>query len=212
MSFNPGGGGIANANDVALNNPANSQLLTYNSSIAKWTNLPAAVSSVAGKTGAVALTAADVGLGNVDNTSDATKNSAAAVLTNKDLTSPTNTFPTFNQNTTGNAATATAASGLATTSTTVAVSGAAAPTSGQVLTATSGTAAAWQTPPASTVASLPAGVALCVIQPVAGWGSNPRPTARTDIVVFFKGATQPTIVSSGTGGMINGIDVWLQTP
>lgn len=35
----------------------------------------------------------DVGLGNVDNTSDATKNSAVASLANKDLTSTTNTFP-----------------------------------------------------------------------------------------------------------------------
>ena len=32
-------------------------------------------------------------LNNVDNTSDATKNSATATLTNKDLTSWTNTFP-----------------------------------------------------------------------------------------------------------------------
>jgi hypothetical protein len=54
-----------------------------------------------------ALTKSSVGLGNVDNTSDATKNAAVATLTNKDLTSATNTFPTFNQNTTGNAATAT---------------------------------------------------------------------------------------------------------
>lgn len=56
----------------------------------------------------LALVKSDVGLGNVDNTSDATKNSAVATLTNKDLTSGTNTFPTFNQSTTGNAATATA--------------------------------------------------------------------------------------------------------
>ena len=48
-----------------------------------------------------------VGLTNVDNTSDTTKNAASAALTNKDLTSGTNTFPTFNQSTTGNAATAT---------------------------------------------------------------------------------------------------------
>lgn len=54
-----------------------------------------------------ALTKGSVGLGNVDNTSDATKNAAVATLTNKDLTSGTNTFPTFNQSTTGNAATAT---------------------------------------------------------------------------------------------------------
>ena len=54
------------------------------------------------------LVKADVGLGNVDNTSDATKNTATATLTNKDLTSGTNTFPTLNQSTSGNAATATA--------------------------------------------------------------------------------------------------------
>jgi hypothetical protein len=36
----------------------------------------------------------DVGLGNVDNTSDATKNSAVATLTNKTLTSPSITTPT----------------------------------------------------------------------------------------------------------------------
>jgi hypothetical protein len=54
-----------------------------------------------------ASTKSDIGLANVDNTSDATKNAAAASLTNKDLTSGTNTFPTLNQNTTGNAATAT---------------------------------------------------------------------------------------------------------
>ena len=49
----------------------------------------------------------DLSLNNVDNTSDASKNSAAVALTNKDLTSGTNTFPTFNQNTTGSAATLT---------------------------------------------------------------------------------------------------------
>ena len=52
----------------------------------------------------LALAKGDVGLVNVDNTSDATKNSAVASLTNKDLTSGTNTFPTLNQNTTGTAA------------------------------------------------------------------------------------------------------------
>jgi len=55
----------------------------------------------------ITLTKSDVGLGNVDNTSDATKNAAAVNLTNKNLTSGTNTFPTFNQNTTGSAATLT---------------------------------------------------------------------------------------------------------
>lgn len=36
---------------------------------------------------------ADVGLGNVDNTSNATERAAVATLTNKDLSSSTNTFP-----------------------------------------------------------------------------------------------------------------------
>ena len=71
------------------------------------TSIPAAetetVTTVNGYAGAVTLAASDVGLGNVTNTSDATKNSAVAALTNKDLTSG-NTFPTFNQNTTGSAA------------------------------------------------------------------------------------------------------------
>lgn len=44
-----------------------------------------AVNSVNGFTGVVVLTKSDISLGNVDNTSDATKNSAAVVLTNKDI-------------------------------------------------------------------------------------------------------------------------------
>jgi hypothetical protein len=73
----------------------------------------AAVQSVAGKTGAVSLVKADVGLGNVDNTSNATERAATASLTNKDLTSATNTFPTLNQNTTGTAANVTGTVALA---------------------------------------------------------------------------------------------------
>jgi hypothetical protein len=42
----------------------------------------------------LALVKGDVGLGNVDNTSDATKNAAAVTLTNKTLTSPAITTPT----------------------------------------------------------------------------------------------------------------------
>ena len=44
--------------------------------------------------GLTGLTKADVGLANVDNTSDATKNSAAVTLTNKTITSPVITNPT----------------------------------------------------------------------------------------------------------------------
>jgi hypothetical protein len=61
-----------------------------------WQKIPnaQAVNSVNGYTGTVVLTKADVGLGNVDNTSDTTKNSAVATLTNKTLTSPVINSPT----------------------------------------------------------------------------------------------------------------------
>lgn len=42
----------------------------------------------------VSVSASDVGLGNVDNTSDATKNAASVTLTNKTLTSPVVNSPT----------------------------------------------------------------------------------------------------------------------
>lgn len=48
-------------------------------------NQTAGVTSVAGKTGNVTVTKSDVGLSNVDNTSDAAKNSASATIQNKTL-------------------------------------------------------------------------------------------------------------------------------
>jgi hypothetical protein len=57
----------------------------------KW-DMTDAVSSVNGYTGAVTLVKGDISLGNVDNTSDATKNSASATLTNKTINGPDNTI------------------------------------------------------------------------------------------------------------------------
>jgi hypothetical protein len=51
-----------------------------------------AVSSVNTKTGAVVINKTDVGLSNVDNTSDATKNAAVATLTNKTIAGANNTL------------------------------------------------------------------------------------------------------------------------
>jgi hypothetical protein len=54
---------------------------------------PAApVTTVAGRAGDVVLTKTDVGLSNVDNTSDATKNAAAVTLTNKTINGANNTL------------------------------------------------------------------------------------------------------------------------
>lgn len=61
----------------------------YNGSIWEKSDTTDAVSSVSGRVGDVTLTKSDVGLDNVDNTSDATKNSATASLSNKTLVSPT---------------------------------------------------------------------------------------------------------------------------
>ena len=58
-----GSGRISTSADVALNSPADNQVLTYIASTAKWTNAAApgaSVSSVAGKTGAVVLVEADI--------------------------------------------------------------------------------------------------------------------------------------------------------
>ena len=55
------------------------------------------VSSVAGKTGVVTLTKTDVGLGNVDDTSDSDKNSAAVTLTNKTISGGNNTLSNIPQ-------------------------------------------------------------------------------------------------------------------
>lgn len=60
--------------------------LTYRWTGSVYVNISSgAVVSVNGQTGVVVVTKTDVGLSNVDNTSDATKNSAVAVLTNKDI-------------------------------------------------------------------------------------------------------------------------------
>lgn len=84
MGFSPTGGNISGADDVAISNAADNQVLTYDGTVQLWRNenAPSApVVSVAGKTGAVTLVKADVGLGNVDNTSDANKPVSTATQT-----------------------------------------------------------------------------------------------------------------------------------
>lgn len=52
---------------------------------------------------------------------------------------------------------------------------------------------------------LPAGTTLTVIKSGSTWPA--RPTARGDIVVIWKGPDpSPTVVTSGTGGMRDGVD------
>lgn len=87
MGFGSGSGSnspVSSASDVALNNPADTQVFTFDGITQKWKNASAPsalVSSVAGKTGAVVLAKADVNLGNVDNTADVDKPISTATQT-----------------------------------------------------------------------------------------------------------------------------------
>ncbi len=86
------------------------------------------------------------------------------------------------------------------------------PSTNQVLT-WNGTAMAWTTASAGavTIADLPAGSTITVAKSGGTWPA--RPTARTDIIVQWKGADpSPSIVSSGTGGMMDNVDIRFVTP
>jgi polysaccharide deacetylase/baseplate protein BppL/uncharacterized protein DUF5907 len=75
---------LAADSDVVIASPADTQVLAYESASSKWKNKTAPtapVSSVAGKTGAVTLVKADVGLSSIDNTSDANKPVSIATQT-----------------------------------------------------------------------------------------------------------------------------------
>ncbi len=57
---------------------------------------------------------------------------------------------------------------------------------------------------------LPAGTTLTVIKSAGVWPA--RPTSRSDIIVQWKGPDpSPTIVSSGTGGMLDNVDIRMIT-
>lgn len=99
------GAGTVRANGVDVVTTSGTQTLTNKTLTSPVINTP------------TGIVKGDVGLGNVDNTSNATERAAVATLTNKDLSSGTNTFPTLNQNTTGSAAKWTTARNLAGNST-----------------------------------------------------------------------------------------------
>lgn len=61
------------------------------------------------------------------------------------------------------------------------------------------------------IAILPAGATLTVAKAGGVWPA--RPTSRTDVIVQWKGPDpSPSIVSSGTGGMMNNVDIRMITP
>lgn len=214
MSFGGGGGGGASSlpglSDVALSSPTNNQVLTYDSGTLKWINATsgtAPVSSVAGKTGAVTLVKADVGLGNVDNTTDLSKPVSTAVQAA--LNAKADEAITI----TG-ATSLTGGGDLSVNRTLSLVNDSATPGISKYYgTNGSGVKGYFDVTGGSspTYANLPAGTTLTILKTSGTWPA--RPTSRTDIVVQWKGPDpSPAIVSSGTGGMLDNVDIRIITP
>ena len=97
----------SNSVDAAIiqNNSITNQLIVdgtiqevkFDTAVQAKLNQPFPVTSVAEKTGDVVLTKSDIGLSNVDNTSDADKSSAVATLTNKTISGTSNTLTNIAQ-------------------------------------------------------------------------------------------------------------------
>lgn len=104
-TYTSGGGGsttLAGLTDVAITSPTNGQALIYNSSTSKWNNQT--------------LPGGDMLKATYDPAGIAQQlvgTTATQALTHKDLTGTGNTFPTFNQSTTGTAANITGVAAIA---------------------------------------------------------------------------------------------------
>jgi hypothetical protein len=57
--------------------------------------------------------------------------------------------------------------------------------------------------------ALPSGMVMFVRERSGTYGQ--RPTSRSDVMVLWFGPDQPAVISSGTAGMLNGVDSWFQT-
>lgn len=154
------------------------------------------VLSVNGKTGAVSLTKADVALGNVDNTSDSTKNAATATLTNKTISGSSNTFANIPQSAVTGLTSDLAAKADSSSLSTVATTGAYNDLSGKP---TLGTAAAQNTTAFATAAQ--GAKADSAVQP----GDLPTTIVEslvegTNITIDATDPAHPIVSSTGGGG------------
>lgn len=85
------------------------------------------------------------------------------------------------------------------------------PSDNQVLSYDSGTQKWINSSTPIGYADLPAGVTITVFKSAGVWPA--RPTARTDLVVAWRGPDPaPAIITSGTGGMLENVDKHEVTP
>ncbi len=144
----------------------------------------------------------DVGLGNVDNTSDATKNSAAVTLTNKTISGAANTLSNIPAGTalTGQVPTANGGTGQNSTATF--------PTSGVVVTEAASETLTNKTlsGASNTFTNIPAATAITGQLPTAngGTGQNSTATFPTSGVVVTEAATE-TLTNKTISGASNTI-------
>ena len=222
-----GGGSISSASDVFISSVADGEVLQYNNSTAKWNNLSLAervqdivgASLVAGSNitvnyndaaGTITLAATGGGAGDptmggdLNGTASNAQIAAGAVGPTELATNAVTTVKIADSNVT----TAKINDG-AITEPKLAASNA--PASGQLL-GWDGTNLTWASAGSTpTYANLPAGTTLTVVKSGGTWPA--RPTSRTDIVVQWKGADpSPAIVPSGTGGMLDNVDIRFITP
>ena len=157
------------------------------------------------------------------NTASVVTVGGTQTLTNKTLTSPTMTAPVLGTpasgvmtNVTGTAASLTSGitNALKSATTTVNVSSATAPSSGQVLTATSSTAATWQAPaaggqPTPTSSSFPVGMStlLRIFSGSVTAGSTTAGSGLRSVTVVNGGATSNGAAQTGTWRNDSGIDI-----
>jgi len=177
----------------ATNTPTNGQILSFNGTNFTWVNAPSGGGDpvmggdLSGNASSASIVAGAVGATELATNAVTTIKITDANVTGAKIADNTITEPKL------------------------AVSNS--PASDQVLS-WDGSALTWVTPAAGgapTYANIPAGSTITVAKSAGTWPA--RPTSRNDVVVQWKGPDpSPSIVSSGTGGMLDNVDIRFVTP
>jgi hypothetical protein len=226
---NNGSSSLASDTDVAIVSPSNNQVLTYNSSAGKWENLSPPVTSVFGRAGIVTAQPGDYTAAQVtgalvasNNLSDITNASTArtslglgTAATQNKVTAGTAGVLDATDATTTNSRTPIGSaggdlSGTYPSPTVAKLNGITAPASapagsGQVLTSTSTSASAWQTPasaPVSTVFGRTGTVIATNGDYTAAQVTNAADKSSVSTQTFTGNVSSPAVVVSGLTGAV----------